>query len=193
MSKPPRPRPALRHAYAQHGVAGYYAQHGAEYRNPHEPAIARLIAHAVVHWCLPLGRVLDLACGSGEATLALAPLGAQAIDAIDPYTGAAYAARTGQPSEPLSFAQIAQGALTGRHYHMIVCSFALHLAPASLLPMLALQLGLVGDYLLILTPHKRPQLRPEWGWAALGELSAERVRARCYQSSLREDATERAA
>ncbi|MBK9942558.1 MAG: class I SAM-dependent methyltransferase [Kouleothrix sp.] len=174
----------IRADYQQFGAQGYYQQFGAAYRNPHEPIVYDLLAQAVAHWRLPLGRVLDLACGSGEATLALRPLGAGTIDAADPYTGAAYAARTGQAAEPLSFEQIAAGALAGRRYDTIVCSFALHLAPLSRLPALAIQLGLLADYLLIITPHKRPAIRAEWGWAPLGELLSARVRARCYAAAL---------
>ena len=172
--------PALRPAYERYGVAGFYQRHGASYRNPHEPIVARLIGQAVARWQLPLGRVLDLACGSGEATLALRALGAGLVEGIDPYTGAAYAERTGHPAEPLSFEQVAAGALAGRRYDLAVCSFALHLAEPSRLPALCIQLSLLAPRLLVLTPHKRPHIRPEWGWQPLGELLDERVRARCY-------------
>lgn len=183
MPQSPKPNPpALRQAYEEHGAQGYYERYGAEYRNPHEPIVAALVAQAVARWQLPLGRVLDLACGSGEATLALRALGAGHIDGIDPYTHAAYLARTGQPAERLSFEQAAAGALAGRHYDLIVCSFALHLAPLSRLPALAIQLSLLAGTLLVLTPHKRPEIRAAWGWILEEELLHERVRARCYRS-----------
>lgn len=173
---------AIRLAYEQHGAQGFYQQFGAGYRNPHEPIIAALLGQALARWQLPLGRVLDLACGSGEASLALEALGAGTIDAIDPYTYAAYAERTGRAAERYSFEQIAAGALAGRRYDTIVCSFALHLAPLSRLPALAIQLSLLAGHLLIVSPHKRPAIRPEWGWALAGELLHQRVRARWYQS-----------
>ena len=172
---------AIRAAYEQYGVEGFYQRFGGSYRNPHERAIRAALRAAVVRWDLPPGRVLDLACGSGEATLALRELGREAIDAIDPYTYQAYAERTGQTAERLTFDQIAAGALAGRGYGTIVSSFALHLVAISRLPALAMQLSLIGRALLVLTPHKRPQLRPEWGWACVGELSIERVRARYYR------------
>jgi hypothetical protein len=62
-----------------------------------------------------------------------------------------------------------------------VCSFALHLVALSRLPGLAAQLSSIGTALLVLTPHKRPQLRPEWGWLCADELLIERVRARYYR------------
>ena len=172
----------IRKAYERHGVRGYYEQHGARYRNPHEPAVARALAAAVQAWQPDLSRVLDLACGSGEATLALRLLGAGHIDGVDPYTGPAYHARTGQPAEPFSFEAIAAGALAGRSYRLIVCSYALHLLQPSRLPQLAYRLSQLAPALLVLTPHKRPDLRPAWGWTLTGELVVERVRLRYYRS-----------
>jgi SAM-dependent methyltransferase len=172
---------AIRAAYERYGVHGYYARFGAMYRNPHERAIGAALRAAVARWCIPLGRVLDLACGSGEVTLAIEELGASTVDGVDPYTYAAYAERTGRAAERLTFEQIAAGALAGRHYDTIVCSFALHLVESSRLPALALQISLVADHLLILTPHKRPAIKPEWGWSLGGELAVDRVRARYYE------------
>ncbi len=97
---------------------------------------------AIARWDLPLDRVLDLACGSGEITLALRELGCAAIDGIDPYTHQAYAERTGHAAERITFEQIAAGALAGRSYGTIACSFAMHLVALSRLPALAAQLSL---------------------------------------------------
>ncbi len=172
----------IRHEYETHGVRGYYAQHGAQYRNPHEQSVARALAAAVHAWQPELSHVLDLACGSGEATLALQSLGAARVDGVDPYTGSAYQARTGQAAEPFSFEAVAAGALDGRAYSLIVCSYALHLLQPSRLPQLAYTLSQIAPALLVLTPHTRPHLRGEWGWDLAGELVVERVRARYYHS-----------
>ena len=172
---------AIRVAYEQYGVEGFYQRFGGSYRNPHERVIRATLREAVARWVLPLDHVLDLACGSGEVTLALRELGCAVINGIDPYTHQAYAERTGQPAEPITFEQIAAGALIGRSYSTIVCSFALHLVALSRLPALATQLSLISTALLVLTPHKRPQLRPEWGWRCADELLIERVRARYYR------------
>jgi hypothetical protein len=217
---------SIRKRYERYGAGPYYRQFGAQYRNPHELAVRRAVHAAVAAWGLDLTRVLDLACGSGEVTLALrdgtcptpahpAPdsLGggstggwasrasaglandldlakqdrwqdrdrtATAIEGLDPYTGAAYQARTGQPAEALTFEAIAGGALDGRRYSLVVCSYALHLVPPSRLPRLAYQLSRIAGALLVLSPHKRPNLRPEWGWTLAGEMVIDRVRARCY-------------
>jgi SAM-dependent methyltransferase len=172
---------AIRAAYEQYGVEGFYQRFGSSYRNPHERVIRATLQAAAARWNFPLDRVLDLACGSGEVTLALRELGCAVIDGIDPYTHQAYAERTGHAAERITFEQIAAGSLAGRSYGTIVCSFALHLVALSRLPALMTQLSLIGRALLVLTPHKRPQLRPEWGWHCADELLIERVRARFYR------------
>jgi SAM-dependent methyltransferase len=173
---------SIRAEYERLGPAEFYRRHGAEYRNPHEPAARRALLAALNAWQPSLTHVLDLACGSGEATLALWQAGAARVDGVDPYTAAAYQARTGQPAETLSFEAVAEGALEGRRYSLIVCSYALHLLEASRLPRLAYQLSRLAPALLVLTPHKRPHVRPEWGWRLAGEQVVERVRARRYIS-----------
>ncbi len=179
---------AIRNAYADMGVDAFYQTHGATYRNPHEDAIGALLREVAFAWQLDLSRVLDLACGSGEATLSLRELGAH-VEGADPYTGEAYRERTGQTTRPLSFEQIAGGALEGEEFSLVVCSFALHLAEPSRLPMLCLRLAQISPALLILTPHKRPAIFKSWGWSLSHEIVAERVRARFYQSSIEAEET----
>lgn len=172
---------AVRHQYEEHGVEKFYSQFGSEYRNPHEPTIVEVLREAVRHWRLDLTHALDLACGSGEVTLVLHKLGAKQVDGVDPFTGEAFRARTGQQAEAFNFEQIAEGVLAERRYSLIVCSFAMHLIEESWLPALLFRLGEISDCLLILTPHKRPELKPEWGWTLEGEFMIERVRARLYR------------
>ena len=179
----PAPASSIRPKYDELGVTGFYAASGATYRNPHEAIIRRLLAQVALEWSCDLSNVLDLACGSGEVTLALRELGAN-VSGIDPFTGAAYLERTGLQAEPLSFDDICAGSLEGRRYSLIVCSFALHLADPSKLPVLAHQLARVSPALLILTPHKRPALKLEWGWEMAQETMLERVRARLYGSTV---------
>lgn len=175
-------QPSIRGEYERHGASGYYRQFGADYRNPHEPAVRQSILSAVQRWPLDLSHVVDLAAGSGEATLALREAGAVRVEGIDPYTHEAYRARTGSPAEPLSFEDVAAGALAGRRYSVIVCSFALHLCQPSRLPAVAFQLSQVAPALLVLTPHKRPEVKPAWGWELEGEFVLDRVRTRLYRS-----------
>lgn len=104
---------SIRKKYEQYSVTGFYQQFGDDYRNPHEPAINRTIEVAVRKWPLDLQKVLDLACGSGEVTLALNNLGYDNIDGIDPYTYNAYWQRTGKRAENYSFEEIGTGVLWG--------------------------------------------------------------------------------
>lgn len=178
----------MRGAYGAHpdGPRGYYADAGAEYRNPHEPGV-RL---AIARWAptLPAGRILDLAAGSGEVTLALVEAGIalDRIDAADPFTGAAYAARVGRAPHDWSFESLPDRLEAGTPppgpYGAVICSFALHLCPASRLPSLALALARRAAELWVLTPHKRPVIEPRWGWILVDEHydPIERVRARRY-------------
>ncbi len=172
----------IRPAYEEHGVTGFYEQFGSSYRNPHETIIQSLLKRVVLEWQLDLSSVLDLACGSGEATLVLQELGGQ-VSGIDPYTFEAFFERTNLQAETFSFDQIANGILEGRRYSLIVCSFALHLVENSKLPRLMYQLAQITDTLLVLTPHKRPNLKPEWGWKLEAEVLEDRVRARLYRTS----------
>ncbi|NJL43071.1 MAG: class I SAM-dependent methyltransferase, partial [Pseudanabaena sp. SU_2_4] len=122
--------------------------------NPHEEAIAKLMALSVNRWQLNSDRVLDLACGSGEVTLALHGLGYHNISGIDPFTYDAYRQRTGNEAETYSFEDIANGVLSDRYYSLIICSFALHLVPISWLPLVIYQLSLIAGSLVVITPNK---------------------------------------
>jgi hypothetical protein len=173
---------SIRSRYEAHGADAYYREHADDYSNPHEPEIAQCIDMAVSRWSLDLSRVLDLAAGSGEATLALRELGAKTIDACDPYLFELYERRTGRPCERFSFEDVAAGLLAGRAYSLIVCSFALHLVDLSRLPVVCMQLALIAPALLVLTPHKRPEIREPWGWSLADEFAWARVRSRHYRS-----------
>ena len=175
---------SIRAQYERHGAEAYYRQHAHDYANPHEPEVAHALGLARSKWNLDLSHVLDLACGSGEATLALRALGAGRVDGCDPYLFELYQRRTGTPAERFDFDDLARGALAGRAYSLVVCSFALHLVEPSRLPMVCYQLSLISPALLVLTPHKRPGVRPEWGWEMAGEFVWARVRTRMYRSTV---------
>ncbi|MDJ1183239.1 class I SAM-dependent methyltransferase [Roseofilum casamattae] len=178
---------SIRRAYETCGVEEFYEEYGAFYRNPHEGAIAKVLVQSVQDLPRDGLPILDLACGSGEVTLVLRQLGYLGIEGIDPYTQEAYYQRTGQEAKGYRFEQIEQGILLGQYYGLIVCSFALHLVELSRLPGVAYQLSLIGDRLLIVTPHKRPELRSSWGWELVQEFCLDRVRSRLYQSTQSSD------
>lgn len=185
----------IRDAYADHpdGAEGWYRDHGSAYRNPHEAGVRTAIGLALTRWgvdepwgALGTARLLDLACGSGEATLALVEAGValDRIDACDPFTSDAYRARVGrEPISAWTFAEVASGAAAGRSFGAVVCTHALHLCEPSRLPMLCHALAAVTPVLLVVTPHKRPELREEWGWALAEEHRDPdtRLRTRLYR------------
>ena len=177
---------AIRHQYEKFGVNGYYSQHGSEYRNPHEDRLKIIVRQLIDKWNIQsTDRVLDLACGSGEITLILRQLNFQSINGIDPYTSEAYEKRVGQPIHgKWTFEQIADGCLEAANesYDVIICSFAAHLISPSYLPLVMIQLRFIAKKLIILTPHKRPQILPEWGWLLQDESVYERIRARLYST-----------
>ncbi len=172
----------IRKAYQKYGVKAYYQQFGDSYRNPHEATIFKIIETIDTTGQFDFSKVLDLACGSGEVTLALNALGYTNVDGIEPYTFNAYFERTGKQAEKYCFEDIETGILSNRVYTTIICSFALHLAVPSRLPTLLYQLSCIAPSLLVFTPHKKPQIQSEWGWVLLNELLIERVRVRFYQS-----------
>jgi len=145
------------------------------------------------------------------------------IIAADPFTAAAYNHRTSLTCAELSFSDIAEGALpttsvdistgsirrelvspddveqTERHHiiEMVICSFALHLLEdASGLFSLLWELSSKARWLVVLAPHKKPEIKPGWGWMkwnidswqecsmtdSAGELLHERVHCRIYRS-----------
>src|SRR5258708_38489137 len=111
-------RESIRGQYERFGVQAFYERAGSSYRNPHEPAIREALRQSVDRWQPDLRSVLDLACGSGEVTLALRETGGATVTGIDPYTGAAYFERTGQQAEALAFEQISTGILAERCYSL---------------------------------------------------------------------------
>lgn len=187
--------------YNRLGVDQYYTLHCEDYRNVHYPEIVRAV-DTLMHHVMLTGevdgrlRVLDLACGSGEATLALEEwkttqagtrLSSLSIDAADPYTGPAFEQRTGRTAEPFSFEDVANGYLAERQgeYDLCICSFALHLLQEkSRLWKTLHALAASCHFLAILSPHKRPDIAQNTGWQLEAEVVVERVRVRLFRSSL---------
>ncbi|KAF8558371.1 hypothetical protein OG21DRAFT_1586242 [Imleria badia] len=105
--------------------------------------------------------------------------------AADPYTQAAYVERTTLPCAPLSFRDISEGLLppiistatsigvsptsnmevSMDGIDMVVCSFALHLVKSSSeLFALLRELSTKAHWLVVLAPHKKPEIKDGWGW-----------------------------
>lgn len=147
---------SVREGYVLEGVDGYYLSHSETYSNPHFLIIKEIIEKERIK-----GSVLDLCCGSGEVSKVLKGC---FIIGSDPYTYNLYKKNTGYSCYSFSFLDIAQGKLSSEniYFDYIICSFALHLCPVSLLPMVLYELSRVSEKLIILSPHKRPYIKEYW-------------------------------
>ncbi|TFK19999.1 hypothetical protein FA15DRAFT_600495 [Coprinopsis marcescibilis] len=149
------------------------------------------------------------------------------VMASDPFTSQAFMDRTGYSCAKLSFEDISEGTWPGKAtnistdiqrdlpteeeinseesegFHgplvqMVVCSFAMHLIqePSELFSLL-FQLSSRALWLVILAPHKKPEIKEGWGWTRWdihnwcettitdhrGDLLNDRVHCRVYRSN----------
>lgn len=174
---------SIRPQYDEYGVDAYYRDHAGVYENPHFPQIKTLLEQNLRR--LDTGAVLDFGAGSGEATRVLQALGVQNITGCDPYTYNIYEQNTGRPCLRLSFKDVIKAGLPSA-YTVAISSFALHLCPGKDLFPLAWNLLQAAPLLLVLTPHKRPELEALpgiellWDDFALTERG-KKVRAKAYR------------
>ncbi len=172
---------AIRNEYADMGVEDYYRNHADIYENPHFPYIQLLLEknqHRIDYT-----KTLDLACGGGEVTLILRGLGFEDAIGCDPFTSRLFEKNTGKKCLEFSFEDIIKGLLvneslvskllvneslmndqmtndqmTNHSFSAIISSFAMHLCPQKQLFSLVAQLFLLTPNIIIITPHKRPEL-----------------------------------
>lgn len=152
---------SIRAGYEELGVEGYYKAHSEDYSNPHIKEIEYLLKQEINKNYFGTN-ILDLCCGSGEVTNILRQYEKYNIEGLDPYTSPAYKKNTSKECLMYDFKDIVQGALQNKKYHTIICSFAMHLCEQSMLNSLLYQLSLIADTLVIITPHKRPEIKCWW-------------------------------
>lgn len=151
----------IRPLYEAHGADGFYRDHAGDYENPHFPEIQQLLERNFARF--DGTSVLDFSAGGGEVTRVLQHLGTAQITGCDPYTYELYEQKTGLPCLRHSFKDVVRGSLAGQSYSLIISSFALHLCPAKDLFLLSWQLLQIAPLLVVLTPHKRPELELQPG------------------------------
>lgn len=147
----------IRNRYEEEGVENYYALNGPEYENPHFPQVRALLLQNESR--IDYEKVLDLCCGGGEVSRVLGELGYPLPLASDPFTAEAYRQHFEKPCLPFNFDDLIRGALEAHGpFTAVICSFAMHLCPADKLFPLSYQLFLKTRQLVVISPHKRPQL-----------------------------------
>lgn len=174
---------SIRLQYASMGIDEYYKNHAREYVNPH---LSIIHSHLTNHFKTGDRNqaILDLCCGGGEVTSFLSELGYNNIIGCDPFTHEVYRENTGLECLTQDFKSLAASGLDKR-FDTVVCSFAMHLCPPSMLPMVLYNLSTICDKLLIITPNKKPFIRDE-SFIFEGEIIFERVYSRLYKSQFAE-------
>lgn len=155
---------SVRAGYEELGIEGYYKLHNKDYTNPHIKEIEYLLKQEIKKNYFGTN-ILDLCCGSGEVTNILRKYEDTQkynIEGLDPYTVRAYEKNTNNTCLIYDFKDIVQGALENKRYDTIICSFAMHLCEESMLNSLLYQLNLIANTLVIITPHKRPEINYWW-------------------------------
>jgi hypothetical protein len=168
---------AIRNEYAEQGVAAFYKTHANVYENPHFPYIEALLKQNQTR--IDYRNVLDFCAGGGEVTMALKKMGFENSLGCDPFTHTLYEKNTQKLCYFYSFEDIVKGNFTFSKlqelnvksgisnlesnptpsvFSTIICSFAMHLCPDKMLQPLILQLFSYSKNIVIITPHKRPEL-----------------------------------
>lgn len=174
---------AIRPLYEAFGVEAYYREQAETYENPHFPEIETLLERNFPRFDCS-GGVLDFAAGGGEVTRVLLRLGVLDITGCDPFTFRLFEQQTGLPCLHWSFKDLVKGQSPGR-YSLIISSFALHLCPPKDLFSLTWNLLQAAPALVVVTPHKRPELEKLPGIAltwedAVATERGKKVRIKAY-------------
>ena len=157
----------------------FYKENGNVYKNPHTHIIQQIVVNFKLK---PNTRILDLGCGGGEVTLALQSNGCKNIHGLDPYTYKLYKNNTGITAFTYSFQDIAYSCAELSEYDVIIASFSLHLCPINLLKLTCLNLALKSRWLVIISPHKNPNIQNDFGWDLKTSFITDRVHVRVYKS-----------
>ena len=164
---------AIRNEYAKLGIDNFYKMNANSYTNPHINIIKKLLSEIQIK-----GNCLDLCCGGGEVTN---NINVDNIIGCDPYTFDLYTKNTSKKCLKYDFKDIANGKITD-NFNYIICSFALHLCPASLLDTVLFNLALISENLIIVTPNKKPEIKNYWTLEK--EIIKDRVRLRIYKRNI---------
>lgn len=163
--------------YTKHGIAGFYKKYSTTYQNPHVEAIQTLVRkHCGAH-----KRVLDLACGGGEVSLALP--GTEYVLGADPYTIDLYCEQTKRHAVKIDFRFIALGGLfVNPRFDAVVISYALHLLERSWRARLFFELSRLTPNLYIIAPMKKQTSITATSWTFVLSDLCERTHLAHYRT-----------
>ena len=167
---------AIRNIYEKEGVDSYYQNHADDYENPHASIVKKLLNDYLQHFSLG-DSVLDLCCGNGLVTKVIAD-NVPTVVGCDPYMANQYRQQTGRECYEYDFLELSQEPDLPE-VDTIICSFALHLCPASLLPTILYNLSQISDNLIIISPNKKPDIQDFWQLEDV--IARDRVRMMIYQ------------
>lgn len=170
----------IREKYSEIGVKEFYLKNGDSYINPHEEIIQQHLSYFLNKNLIDTSKILDLCCGSGEVSKFFISQNITNIKGIDPYTFNNYKKQTNLPCFEYNFKDIANGKIKEK-FSLIVCSFALHLADKSLLPNILFNLASISEQLIIISPHKKPDINIFWNLEE--EYYNQKVRTRLFKKS----------
>ena len=169
---------SIRQEYQEYGSPEEFYTSGSQYENPHKEVIHKHIDNIASSLDLT-GRVLDLGCGTGIASERLSFHGAKRITGCDPYLNKEYEKETGNSCARYNFKDIAQGRMYHLgHFSLVIASFSLHLCEKSMMTHLLFNLSQMSDKLVIISPHKKPEINQFWSLEE--EHYFEKVRTRIF-------------
>lgn len=172
----------IRNEYKNLGVDQFYELNKNTYENPHSDIIEKHLEHLIkTEYLNKTNKILDLCCGTGQVSIPLKNRSFNFLEGCDPYTFEEYKKRTGLNAYNFNFFNLLSGSLGSKSYDTIICSFALHLAPLSILPDLLYQLSIVSDKLIIISPHKNPAIN--FHWQEIYNYKDSRVHTRVFKKN----------
>ncbi len=162
----------------------YYINHGNSYSNPHQNSIEKIVKDVVTTFFTIQHSYLDLGCGGGQVSMALNSIGCKNVVGLDPYTTSLYKKNCPFPILAHSFQDVAYNKIQLDNCDVVIASFSLHLCPLHDLKLLCINLALVCQWLVIISPHKNPILTDDCGFKLVEFFKSDRIHVRIYKSEL---------